>query len=101
MTGDIRTYDFYKKLTELPFVEHIILFGSRAKGTSRPLSDIDLAVSCPSADIVQWHEVLDTVEHADTLLRIDCVNLNDLKPDSALLADIQTNGIVIYEKAEN
>lgn len=33
-----------KELRRLPEVQGIILFGSQAKGTAKPLSDIDLAV---------------------------------------------------------
>jgi predicted nucleotidyltransferase len=98
MTFDITTYSFYQKLTQLPFVEKVILFGSRANGTFRPKSDIDIAIFCPSADIYQWNDVLNIVENADKLLSIDCVNLNDLPSNSALKDNIEKNGIVIYEK---
>jgi predicted nucleotidyltransferase len=100
MTLDITTCNFYQKLTQLPFVEKIILFGSRANGTLRPRSDIDIALFCPSADPYQWHEVLNIVEDADTLLRIDCVNLNDLPSNSALKDNIEKNEIMIYEKTK-
>jgi predicted nucleotidyltransferase len=100
MTFDIATYNFYQKLIQLPFVEKIILFGSRATGTFRPKSDIDMALFCPSADIYQWNEVLRIVEDADTLLRIDCINLNDLPSNSALKNNIEKNGIIIYEKTK-
>jgi predicted nucleotidyltransferase len=101
MTFDITTYRFYQKLIQLPFVEKIILFGSRANGTFRPKSDIDIAIFCPSADTYQWNEVLNIIEDADTLLSIDCVNLNDLPSNSALKNNIEENGIVIYEKIKS
>ena len=98
MTFDITAYNFYEKLTQLLFVEKVVLFGSRANGTFRPKSDIDIGIFCPSADTYQWNEVLNIVEDADTLLSIDCVNLNDLPLNSALKNNIEGNGIVIYEK---
>lgn len=101
MTFDITTYTFYQKLTHLPFVEKVILFGSRANGTFRPRSDMDIAIFCPSADTHQWNEILNIVEDADTLLSIDCVNLNDLPLNSALKENIEKNGIVIYEKIKS
>ena len=101
MTFDITTHNFYQKLIQLPFVEKVILFGSRANGTFRPRSDIDVAIFCPSADIYQWNEVLNIVEDADTLLNIDCVNLNDLPSSSELKANIEKNGIIIYEKIKS
>lgn len=101
MTFDITTYLFYQKLIQLPFVEKIILFGSRANGTFHPKSDIDIAIFCPSADIYQWSEVLNIIEDADTLLSIDCVNFNDLPSNSLLRANIEKNGIVVYEKIKS
>lgn len=98
---DIKVYDFYKKLIQLAVVEKIILFGSRADGTFRPQSDIDIAIFCPSADTYQWDEVLKIVEDADTLLGIDCVNLNQLPSNSVLKDHIEKNGIVIYEKIKS
>lgn len=95
---DITIYDFYQKLTHLPFVERVILFGSRANDTFRSKSDIDIAILCPLADVYQWRAVLDIIEDADTLLSIDCVRLDDLSENSALKVNIEKNGIVIYEK---
>ena len=46
MITDINRYDFIKKLKALPFVERIILFGSRARGDNLPRADIDLAIDC-------------------------------------------------------
>lgn len=81
--NNIGKYKFIKKLKDLPFVQKVILFGSRARGSNQPRSDIDLALVCPDITIPQWHQVLDVVENADTLLEIDCLQFekadNDLK----------------------
>lgn len=73
---DLQQYKFIKKLKNLPFVQKIILFGSRARGTNQSRSDIDIAIVCPTATIEQWHEVLGIIDEADTLLLIDCVRLD-------------------------
>jgi proline iminopeptidase len=44
----------YNELVQLfkrhPGIEQVLIFGSRAKGTSKPYSDIDLAVIAPTMD---------------------------------------------------
>jgi predicted nucleotidyltransferase len=77
----IRNYKFISFLKNLPFVEKIILFGSRARGSNQSRSDIDLAIVCPNATSSQWHQILDIVEQADTLLEIDCLQFEKLDLD--------------------
>ena len=64
-------------LSCLPYVESILLFGSRARGDNQPRSDIDLAIVCPDASVDEWQTILDQVEQAETLLPIDCVRLDE------------------------
>lgn len=56
---DVRDYTFLQKLEQLPFIEKIWLYGSRARGDSRDRSDIDLAIECPSATFLDWQKALD------------------------------------------
>lgn len=39
-------YHFLQQIADLPFVDAIYLFGSRARGDHRERSDIDLAILC-------------------------------------------------------
>lgn len=81
-------------LAEKYAVEKVILFGSRAKGSFKRASDIDLAVS--GGDFCAF--VLDVDEKTPTLLQYDFVNLDtDVSP--ALLEEILRDGKIIYEKA--
>jgi hypothetical protein len=41
MPRDISSYHFIAQLTQLPFVEQILLFGSRAREDNAELADID------------------------------------------------------------
>lgn len=92
-------YEFINRIAALPFVEAIYLFGSRARGTHRLRSDIDIAVYCPSASEAQWQGVLKIIDEADTLLPIDCVRL-DAEPEfSPLKSAIENEKKVIYERA--
>ncbi len=93
---EIAQYEFWTKLTALPFVKSIYLFGSRARGDARPKSDIDLAVNCPGASFLQWQDVLDIVEDADTLLGIDIVRYDELS-DNLFKHKIDESKVVVYE----
>lgn len=88
---DIRSYKFISKIKTLPFVQKVILFGSRARGTQQPRSDIDLAVVCPNITMQEWNQVLEIVEQADTLLKIDCLQFD--KTDDDLKQRILKDGI--------
>lgn len=81
------------KLAEEYGIEKVILFGSRARGDNRERSDIDIAVS--GGNVIEF--ALDAEEKIDTLLMFDIVNLDKyVQPE--LIAEIEKDGVVIYEK---
>ena len=83
-------------LARFPEVEGAVLFGSRAKGTHKPGSDIDLALRGASLD---WR-VLGRIEDAlDDLLLPYCFSLlvHDEKTDPAVAAHIARVGWVLYQ----
>lgn len=81
------------QLAEKYNVNKVILFGSRARGDYWRASDIDLAVS--GGDITRF--ALAVEEETSTLLFYDVVNLDEsVSPE--LLARIQKEGLVLYEK---
>lgn len=72
----------------------VLLFGSRARGTNQPRSDIDLAIEgCPN--FLALEERLQ--EELWSLLSLDVVNLDDNISDD-LRAEIDRDGKVLYEK---
>lgn len=81
-----------------PEVERILLFGSRAKGDAEPRSDIDIAVSCPTADRRTWLDICRVAEEAETLLKIDFIRLDEL--DSLFRQRIESEGKVLYERRQ-
>jgi predicted nucleotidyltransferase len=94
-------YDFLRELADFHFVEKILLFGSRARGDNQERADIDLAIVCPKASDKDWLKVLDVIENADTLLKIDCLRLEGLSEESELKKNIMMEGKIIYEKNNN
>lgn len=91
-------YKFYHKLVELLFVQQIWLFGSRARNDNQERTDIDLAIFCPNANDSDWKIIEDIIENADTLLKIDCVRLDELSDNSSIKKSIETQGIKLYER---
>lgn len=80
-------------LAEQCGVERVILFGSRARGDCRERSDIDLAVQGGSTA----EFTLRVDEEVQTLLMFDVVDLGKpVQPE--LLAEIQKDGVLLYEK---
>ena len=73
----------------------VVLFGSRARGTNQPKSDIDLAVyGCED-----FGELPDSLnEELWTLLKLDIINMDDEYVSSALIAEIERDGKILYEK---
>jgi predicted nucleotidyltransferase len=94
----ITDYAFYTKLTQQPFVEQIWLFGSRARGDNQDRADIDIAIYCPTATAKDWLKILNIIDDADTLLKIDCLRLDGMDDDSAIKQAIEREGVKLYEK---
>lgn len=82
----------FKEVTQ---VSQVILFGSRAKGTYKPTSDIDLAV-----ELTEDSKKLLLIRKLDEMrcaLKFDVINRKQIKNEQ-LIHDIDTEGVVIYEK---
>lgn len=74
-------------------VKKLILFGSRARGTNRERSDIDIAAA--GGNIFEFTAA---VEELDTLLSFDVVNLDEgIAQD--FQAEINRDGIILFEEA--
>ena len=85
-------------LAHYPEVEKAVLYGSRAKGTHRPGSDIDLTLCGGELD----HTLLTRIDNEmdDLLLpyQIDLSLMSSLS-HPALLDHIRRVGVVLYEKS--
>lgn len=73
-------------------IHKVILFGSRARDTNGPRSDIDLAVL--GGDVLNFS--FDVEEEAWTLLCFDVVDLAE-RHSPEFLAEIQRDGVILYE----
>ena len=75
-------------------IEKIILFGSRARGTAKKTSDIDIAVVSDHS-ISGLQDYLE--EKLKTLLKIDVIDYKKASPK--IRKEIETEGIILYEKS--
>jgi predicted nucleotidyltransferase len=62
-------------LSKVSAIKRVWLFGSRARGDQEERSDIDLAIEAPDISPEAWSRIGELVDHAQTLLKIDWVNL--------------------------
>lgn len=88
-----------KEAAKSGFINKVILFGSRARGTARPFSDYDLAVELapgtPDLDWLAFAERLD--DEAPTLCQLSLVRLKaSIRP--VLLDRIAKEGAMVYER---
>ena len=84
-----------------PFADHIdrvVLFGSRASGTYRPSSDIDLALYGPieEKDVDRLHTLF---MESDLPVRVDVVSYQAIQ-SSTLRQHIDQSGVALLEKEE-
>lgn len=89
-----RVYKQIAKFARDAGARRVVLFGSRARGTSQPCSDIDLAVEgCPD-----FYRLSDRLQdELWSLLRVDVVNL-DADVSEELRREIARDGRVLYEE---
>ena len=95
--GEVPIESVYQQIAEFAReagAKRVILFGSRARGTNYPKSDIDLAIEgCP--DFPALEDRLQ--EELWSLLRLDIVNL-DARLSDELRQEIARDGKVLYEE---
>ena len=78
-------------------INEIVLFGSRAKGTFKNGSDIDIALK---GDRLDLNDILDATSDIEKLLlpyKLDLVIFNRIK-EPALIDHIKRVGIVLYKR---
>lgn len=82
-------------LRRFPFVREARVFGSRATGSARRASDLDLAVSAPSADRRQWADLCEALENAPLIYEIDLVR-PELTLNARLREKIAREGVRVF-----
>lgn len=89
--------EIHRVLSARPDVEKAILYGSRAKGTQRNGSDIDLALAGFRLDDRIVGQIADDFEDGSLPYRFDLCIVDQVS-HAALLDHIRRVGIVLYQK---
>ena len=86
------------ELRRYPDVYQAVLFGSRAMGTHRPNSDIDLCLDAPAMPFPAYLQLADTLDEMVLPYKLDLV-LKEHIDNPDLLSHIQRVGVVVYQRA--
>lgn len=78
-------------------IEQVILFGSRAKGTHRTGSDIDLAIELNGHGLLESGQLAEEIDQLNTPYLFDLVDFGQIN-NPALIQHIQDFGQPLYIK---
>lgn len=81
-----------------PCIREVRVFGSRATGHARRASDIDLAITAPTATPDEWLELTEALEEAPIIYEFDIVR-TDQTQNPRLLEKIASDGFAIYPES--
>jgi proline iminopeptidase len=81
-------------------IDSVLMYGSRATGTFRPHSDIDLAVVAPTMTEREFSRLWTTLDDLPILFRLDVV-LWDQLTNPTLKQNILEDGVVFYRAAQS
>lgn len=87
------------ELSQYPDVRQAILFGSRAMGTQRPNSDIDVCLDAPGMPFPTYLQLAGTLDELVLPYSLDLV-LKDHIDNPDLLSHIKRVGVVVYHRAD-
>ena len=78
-------------------IDSVLIYGSRAKGTYRPGSDIDLTIKGSSLDFAEMMQIEDQIDDLYLPYTVDLSQYEQLT-NTDLIAHIDRIGVVIYDK---
>ena len=84
-----------RTFARFPSVREVRVFGSRANGSARRASDLDLAVFAPDASADEWTSLCEAVEHTPIIYELDLVRA-DLTTNARLREKIEREGVRVY-----
>jgi len=70
--------DIVRVFRRFPKIEQVLIFGSRAKGTEKPYSDIDLAVVAPSMDGQEFSRLWNELDALELVFKLDVLHWDKL-----------------------
>jgi predicted nucleotidyltransferase len=80
-----------------PFIEKVVVYGSRAKGNFRPGSDIDLAVFSSTMSYLEQMKLADNIDDLLLPYTVDVLHFEKLT-NAELIDHINRVGLVLYSR---
>lgn len=94
------SYQLIKNIFTLyPKVKEVVLFGSRALGTEKPGSDLDLALKGEGIELEDLLSINNTLEGLPLAYGYDVIDYQPIT-NSALQEHIDRHGIIFYQKEQ-
>jgi proline iminopeptidase len=90
--------DFIQIFERYPQIERVLIFGSRAKGSARPGSDIDLAVCAPQMTDLEFAQLWNAIDDLPLVFKVDLLHWDRLA-NAPLKDKIRREGHPFYEPA--
>lgn len=87
--------DIVRVFRRYPNIEKVLIFGSRAKGTYKPYSDIDLAVVAPNMDDQEFSRLWNELDALELVFKLDVLHWDKLGQQK-LKDSIMTHGRYFY-----
>ncbi|MGH8530562.1 MAG: nucleotidyltransferase domain-containing protein [Nevskiales bacterium] len=88
--------DMQAVFARYPAIERVVIFGSRAKGTLKDASDIDLAVFAPKMSDSEFSQLWAEIDSLPLIFKVDCVHWDKLANED-LKNKITQNGTAILQ----
>ena len=85
--------DMVKVLNSFPEIEHVKIFGSRAKGTHKRYSDVDIAVFAKSSHNLSAN-IKDALESLDAIYDFDVLHY-EMNTNAEIKAHIDRVGVEV------
>ena len=83
---------------QFPGIATVLLYGSRARGTFRSYSDIDLAVQAPQMSDAEFSQLWCAIDDLPIIFKFDVLHLERLS-NAALRKNILAEGVPLYVAA--
>ena len=84
-------------LEESGHVDRVVIYGSRARGSFKNYSDIDIAVHAPDMTHDEFLLLCSAIDDLPIIFRIDVVHADRLA-DPKLMAKIHRDGVSIFDR---